>query len=483
VSRPLGLGSSGDDVTALQRALNLRAEPRFYPPLIADGQLGPMTRHAFEALGWALGFTSQTLAQDQTTVEAQRLIADPNSRGDRQLQRARQRATTLHERTICFDGAPTYWGLGKALLRAREQGWSGTLLRSDRREGVAERFGKRSQASLFRCFQRAIEIGSCPPSCAGSCNPANRPGQSSHEQRSDASAFPGPVGRELQWYELGLDVSAAPELVDVLHRLGYAAHRPYSSPREAHHVNFQADPGRVLPPEGPNQSPSRPDPDPVPATPTRRRTLTGCDVSAFQADVDWEAVRAEGHTFAIAKVSEGLGATDKVFGRGRWRAMKQAGLIRGAYHFARPQRGRDPRDEAREFLDALNRAGGLEAGDLAPVLDLEAYGAAGKLTASDTLNWAKGFADEIRARIGRRPIIYTGAFWRDTMRDPADDLGCPLWLAAYVEDPERFVPRAWRNDGFALWQFTDQASCRGIAGPCDLNRFTGTTTELARLRM
>lgn len=108
MSRPLGLGSSGDDVTALQRALNLRAEPCFYPPLIADGQFGPMTRHAFEALGWALGFTSQTLAKDQITVEAQRLIADPNSRGDRPLQRARQRASTLHERTICFDGAPTY---------------------------------------------------------------------------------------------------------------------------------------------------------------------------------------------------------------------------------------------------------------------------------------------------------------------------------------------------------------------------------------
>jgi GH25 family lysozyme M1 (1,4-beta-N-acetylmuramidase) len=195
----------------------------------------------------------------------------------------------------------------------------------------------------------------------------------------------------------------------------------------------------------------------VPATPARRRALTGCDVSAFQADVDWEAVRAEGHTFAIAKVSEGLGAPDKVFGRGRWGAMKQAGLIRGAYHFARPQRGRDPRDEAREFLDALNRAGGLEAGDLAPVLDLEAYGAAGTLSDADTLNWTKGFADEIRARIGRRPIIYTGVFWRETMRDPADDLDCPLWLAAYVEDPERFVPRAWRNDGFALWQFTDRA--------------------------
>src|SRR5262249_12843301 len=172
---------------------------------------------------------------------AQQLIADPGQRGPGILKRARDRAPILQQHTMCFDGVPTYWGLAKPLLLAREHGWGGKLSSSDRRPGVAERFGHQSQATLFNCFQRFPQRGRCPVECGGDCNPANPPGASSHEQLSDGSGFPGPVGRQLQWWELGLDVEDSDGLLNVLGTLGYQIRRTYpNNPKEFHHLNFSA---------------------------------------------------------------------------------------------------------------------------------------------------------------------------------------------------------------------------------------------------
>ncbi len=492
--RALRLNDSGDEVLALQQALNRQAEQRFYPPLVTDHSLGSKTLRSFQAIGWALGFTEDVLKAPEISVAAQRLIARPDERGAGLLQRSRARGPKLHERTVAFDGAPTYWGLAKPLLLAREHGWGGQLASSDRREGVVEQFGKKSQAALFDCFTRSQQIGRCPADCGGDCAPANAPGASSHEQRSDGSGFPGPVGRQLEWWELGLDVSDSDKLLAVLATLGYEAHRTYpSNPKEFHHLNFTADPGPVLPSDGPASKPTH-TALPVISTPAAARklaaagatvALTGPDVSQNQPDVDWAEVRGAGHTFAIAKVSDGLGTPDPKFGKGRWQEMKKVGLVRGAYHFGRPQKGRDPKAEVGEFLAGLDAAGGLQPGDLVPVLDLEKFGAAGRLTPNQTLEWARVWAAELRRRIGRQPIIYTGVFWRETMANPGDNLGCPLWLAAYVPKAQlaKFIPAAWQTEGLSLWQFTESGTSPGIAGNCDLSRFDGPQSDFDRLRI
>jgi lysozyme len=481
----------GPDVLALQKALNRQAEVCFYPPLVEDEELGPKTFRAFQALGWALGFADDVLKGPDIGIVAQQLTLHPDERGPGIARRARARAPRLHERTIAFDGTPTYWGLAKPLLLAREHGWGGQLTSSDRRAGVAEKFGKKSQVALFNCFTKRLSIGRCPPECGGDCANANRPGSSSHEQLSDASGFPGPVGRRLEWWELGIDVSESDQLLSVLAQLGYEARRTYPNSRtEHHHLNFTTDPGPVLPTDGPASKPGH-TPTPiaisvaVPAAAALAVTLTGPDVSLNQPDVDWMQVRAAGHTFAIAKATDGLGTPDPKFDRGRWKEMKAAGLVRGAYHFGRPQTGRDPKLEVAEFLARVDEVGGFEPGDLVPVLDLEKFGAAGRLTPKQTLEWTRTWVSELRRRLGRAPIVYTGVFWRETMKNPGDNLGCPLWLAAYVPKSRLapLIPVAWADEGLTLWQHTDQGSCPGIPGNCDLNRFDGPQARFDALRL
>jgi GH25 family lysozyme M1 (1,4-beta-N-acetylmuramidase) len=167
--------------------------------------------------------------------------------------------------------------------------------------------------------------------------------------------------------------------------------------------------------------------------------------------------------------------------------MRHAGLVRGAYHFARPQKGRDPKAEAKEFLQLVSKAGGFQDGDLLPVLDIEAFGKAGGLTAAQTHAWARGFVEEIHARVGHRPIIYTGHFWREDMGNPAGadaNFGCPLWLAVYREEvPQDLVPKAWAKQSYAIHQHTQTGTCAGVPGHVDLNRLPGGDAALNHLRI
>jgi hypothetical protein len=139
--------------------------------------------------------------------------------------------------TVAFDGTPVFDGLALVLQDARDHGWSGRLSSADRRTGVAERYGRMSQYALYVAYWVKHLPG---------YSPANPPGRSTHELRSDGVAYRGPVGRPLTWWQLGLDVSAPEELRGVLKRLGYAAFRPYASGSEAHHVNLRRSPRRRL---------------------------------------------------------------------------------------------------------------------------------------------------------------------------------------------------------------------------------------------
>jgi lysozyme len=97
-------------------------------------------------------------------------------------------------------------------------------------------------------------------------------------------------------------------------------------------------------------------------------TLEGIDVSYYQGTVNWTSVKASGKSFAFARVSDGLSYPDTKFAT-NWPAMKSAGIVRGAYQYFRPSA--DANAQAQLMLDKIKAAGGLQLGDLPPVLDLE----------------------------------------------------------------------------------------------------------------
>ena len=202
-------------------------------------------------------------------------------------------------------------------------------------------------------------------------------------------------------------------------------------------------------------------------------TVEGIDVSHWQGDVDWRAVKRSGRRFAFAKATEGRSMVDEKFEQ-NWKNMKEAGIIRGAYHFAKPTTAAKP--QARHFHKTV----GPEPGDLPLVLDLED----GEEIGSQKLEqWVRAFVDEIKSLSGEAPIIYSGGFWKSHLNHMTDNLGCLLWLPQY--GPKAENPRAWKR--WTFWQYSDgtinAARLRpvpGVGQSCDRNRFQGTVVQLRK---
>lgn len=206
--------------------------------------------------------------------------------------------------------------------------------------------------------------------------------------------------------------------------------------------------------------------------------MIGIDVSYHQGAIDWDAVARGGATFndvrspvqfAVIKAGgEEIGRpfTDPAFKR-NWLNSRVAGIRRGCYWFMNGAAGsKSGTEEAKYFLDAIHQAGGLKAGDIVPVLDVEWPPKSGSLFEIRQLHEAIA---HIVGVLGVYPMLYTGAwYWNDIRGIHESDLParCPLWVSGYnkkcPEPPEPF--------GAAdIWQFTDKGTVDGISGPVDLN--------------
>lgn len=77
--------------------------------------------------------------------------------------------------------------------------------------------------------------------------------------------------------------------------------------------------------------------------------VKGIDISRYQGEPDWEAVAADGWKFAFIKATEGTSILNPEFAQ-QYEGSYDAGLIRGAYHFATPDTS-SGRAQANYFVD------------------------------------------------------------------------------------------------------------------------------------
>jgi lysozyme len=218
----------------------------------------------------------------------------------------------------------------------------------------------------------------------------------------------------------------------------------------------------AAPPEPASQSPAVAPPTPLRVTRAEvaARLDTGIDVSNHSGAVDWKQVRDAGYTFGIAKASEGVDNPDRAFAD-HWAGMKEAGLIRGAYHFYVTED--DPREQAALFISRVT----LEPGDLAPILDVELIGHG---TQEEGLPArVETWLEVIEEHFGIRPMIYTDlGFWNQHFGAEAEKLASyPLWLAEYNAS-EPTLPLGWKT--WHLWQWSGDATVPGVEKTADLSR-------------
>ena len=217
------------------------------------------------------------------------------------------------------------------------------------------------------------------------------------------------------------------------------------------------------------------------ATPSASYSVHGIDISRYQhpggAAINWAQVKASGVKFVIVGATQGTSSTPaNSYFQADYAAAKANGLIRGAYHFATPSAAggslqTEATSEAKALLTAIGGTRTHEAGDMAPVLDLETRDG---LSDADLVTWTKAFAVEVYAETGRQPILYVSAcfFATGCTGAPSSLKYLPTWVAAYTTDPS---PTA---RGWSMWQYSSSASVPGISGAVDMNVFNSTQSAL-----
>jgi lysozyme len=198
--------------------------------------------------------------------------------------------------------------------------------------------------------------------------------------------------------------------------------------------------------------------------------IHGIDVSRYQRYIGWSAVSSMNVFgirlgFCFIKATRGIRHVDPQFSR-NWRKSKQAGLVRGAYHyFISTQSGLE---QARHFLRVTDFA----PGDLPPVLDLEeAEGVSVAQLRKESLLWLT----TVENAIGVRPILYTNVgFYQRYLGHTFDPY--PLWVAHYYQPRQPSIRRGW-----TFWQHSDAGRVNGIEGPVDFNVFNGDSSAFRRI--
>jgi GH25 family lysozyme M1 (1,4-beta-N-acetylmuramidase) len=200
--------------------------------------------------------------------------------------------------------------------------------------------------------------------------------------------------------------------------------------------------------------------------------VLGLDVSNHQASIDWSAVAAAGAQFAYIKATEGTGVVNADFAA-QYDGAHQAGLIRGAYHFALPNESSGTA-QASYFVD---NGGGWTADSqtLPGALDIEynpygpeCYG----LSQSAMVSWIASFTDTYQSLTTVFPVIYTPAAWWATCTGNYGGFAGldPLWITS-PRTTAGALPSGWST--YTFWQYASSGMFPG-----DQDVFNGSSSQL-----
>lgn len=169
--------------------------------------------------------------------------------------------------------------------------------------------------------------------------------------------------------------------------------------------------------------------------------MRGVDVSVFNENVDWAALKAAGIEFAIVRTGYGKTGFDENFQHNVEEAHK-AGLICGAYHYSYALTPSDAAAEAAFCKGIIERAGVLlELPVWFAMSDDDEYKKRHffEFTRAHVTNICKAFLDNIK------PLncgVFANLSWLEEFID-WQSLGCEIWSAQWNTE-DNFKGRMWQ---------------------------------------
>ena len=198
-------------------------------------------------------------------------------------------------------------------------------------------------------------------------------------------------------------------------------------------------------------------------------TSIGIDVSSYQGDIDWRAVKRSGVEYVFIRVgfrgyTEGTLNLDSKFHQNIQGAL-DAGLDVGVYFFSQAISPVEAIEEAEFVLDAIQ---GYDI-TYPVVFDWETIGSSNARTNdidNQTLtDCAIAFCDWVE-REGYIPMVYFNLSVGYLMYDLSQLLDYDFWFAQYPAS-DAMYPTMYYD--YQIWQYTSSGSVPGIDGNVDMN--------------
>lgn len=207
-------------------------------------------------------------------------------------------------------------------------------------------------------------------------------------------------------------------------------------------------------------------------------TVYGIDVSAYQGNVNWAAVKSVGKSFAYIKATEGNYYFNPYFTE-QYNGSYKAGLIRGVYAFGIPNRSSGANQA--DYLVSGHGGGWSADGKTLPAaLDIE-YNPYGSecygLSQSSMRSWIGSFVNEYHKRTTRWPVIYSTFDWWNTCTGnwSGTHTTDPFWIARYCTG----CTPGTLPSGYSFWTFWQNADVGNAPG--DMDVFDGAYSRLQAL--
>jgi len=196
--------------------------------------------------------------------------------------------------------------------------------------------------------------------------------------------------------------------------------------------------------------------------------LYGVDISGHQGAINWTSLMSA-KSFALMKATEGTGFTDPYFAGSR-NGSRNAGILRGYYHYCRPDLHNSGKSEADYFLSVVCP---LQAGEVL-MCDYEP-----ETDPADPVGWCLEWLNECYAVTGVKPLIYLNQGQINAWNwSRVISAGYPLNLACPDFNPDPTHPvLKWPRNTIKQYDWYDN-TCPGIQWhPVDLDVFNGNAED------
>lgn len=217
----------------------------------------------------------------------------------------------------------------------------------------------------------------------------------------------------------------------------------------------------------------------------QKASVTGVDVSEYQEDIDFEALKNAGIDFAIIRCGYRGWTTGVLVEDARFREniekAEAAGMPYGVYIFSQAV---SPSEAAEEASMIIELCKGYTP-DLPYAIDIEACGTADDpgrqnlLTTQERTQIVNTFANVI-STYGSEPMLYSNKRWlQDNMY--LSQITCKIWYAMWPGEDEEATGENPNNDALEpdpdkipdmeveIWQYSSQGQVDGIETLVDLN--------------